>query len=101
MSPKSMQTVAKFITESLEDSLDRSDISMKDSFFEIGADSVVIVRLRQAIEDEFDVDVSLEDFLNGNYECIEDLCSFVASSLNAPPECNVAQDMSDGSVLTI
>lgn len=72
---------SEFILSTLHDALDKN-ISIRDEFFSIGADSVVIVRLRQAIEDEFEVDVSIEDFINGRFETIAELTTFVEEKMD-------------------
>ncbi|WP_028886628.1 acyl carrier protein [Teredinibacter turnerae] len=73
--------VCKLILERLQDYLENTQITENDKFFEIGADSVIIVRLRQEIEDRCEVDVFIEDFVNGNLISIEDLVDKVAGEM--------------------
>ncbi|WP_019603580.1 acyl carrier protein [Teredinibacter turnerae] len=73
--------VSELILERLQGYLDNPQITENDKFFEIGADSVIIVRLRQEIEDRCEVDVFIEDFVNGNLISIEDLVSKVVSEM--------------------
>lgn len=73
--------VSELILERLQGYLDNPQITENDKFFEIGADSVIIVRLRQEIEDRCEVDVFIEDFANGNLISIEDLVSKVVSEM--------------------
>ncbi|ACR14131.1 Phosphopantetheine attachment site [Teredinibacter turnerae T7901] len=73
--------VSELILERLQGYLENPQITENDKFFEIGADSVIIVRLRQEIEDRCEVDVFIEDFVNGNLISIEDLVSKVVSEM--------------------
>lgn len=71
------EQISVMILAQLRESLDSAEICLQDSFFEIGVDSISIIRLRQEIEDRCKVDISIEDFVNGNLITIEDLVAAV------------------------
>ncbi len=71
----------KKILEIWKDTLSIEKIGVLDNFFEIGGDSVSMVRISSKIEDEFNIKIPLKEFLTAS--TIESLARYVRNNYNA------------------
>ena len=56
--------VSKYLVSELENILGINDISMNDSFFEIGGDSLVAIKLCIKISNKYSIDFTIQDIFN-------------------------------------
>ncbi len=68
--------IRSIIAEKLE--IDETQITLTSTFDDLNADSLYLVEIMMAIEEEFDISIEETDDINN----VEDLVAYVASKLN-------------------
>ena len=76
----SLVSIQNYVVSHVQMKLNDKSIGLQDSFFDVGADSLAIQYLCRKVQEEYDVDLTLE--LLYSLITLDNICEYILKQLN-------------------